>query len=490
MSVLLFGVSHRSAPVDVLERLAVSDHDRPKLVDELLNSRSISEAMLVSTCNRVEIYAVVDAFHPALETVGAVLGDHSGMTINEMTKHAYVRYSEAAVEHLFTVAAGLDSMVVGEQQILGQIRNAYLSADTNRSAGRVLHELAQQALRVGKRVHTETGIDRAGASVVSVALHRAASLLAAADDRSASPTPIESAVVIGAGAMGGLATAHLARDGVRELVVVNRTVRNAEHLAQNVAANHGISVRGVGFDDLPEVMATSDVVVTCTGSVGAVVGVGAVHSALAARRSSAPLVICDLGLPRNVDPAAARLPGVHIVDIEGLRGDSETKAAEDDATAARAIVAAELAGYLTVQRQAEVTPTVAALRQRAADVVEAEILRLETRLPDLDDPQRDEVAKTVRRVVDKLLHAPTVRVKQLASTPNGDHYAEALRELFELKPGAAEAVSAPESGLEESGHATLSGLEESGRATLSGLEESGRATLSGLEESGTPSAEQ
>ena len=126
MSVLLFGVSHRSAPVEVLERLAVSDHDRPKLVDDLLSSRSISEAMLVSTCNRVEIYAVVDAFHPALEAVGGVLGDHSGMTINEMTRHAYVRYSEAAVEHLFTVAAGLDSMVVGEQQILGQIRNAYL----------------------------------------------------------------------------------------------------------------------------------------------------------------------------------------------------------------------------------------------------------------------------------------------------------------------------------------------------------------------------
>ena len=438
----MFGVSHRSAPVEVLERLAVSDHDRPKLIDELLSSRAISEAMLVSTCNRVEIYAVVDAFHPALEAVGSVLGDHSGMTVNEMTRHAYVRYSEAAVEHLFTVAAGLDSLVVGEQQILGQIRNAYLSADANDSAGRVLHELAQQALRVGKRVHTETGIDRAGASVVSVALHRAKSLLT---DPATGAHRLRRAVVVGAGAMGGLATAQLAREGVTEMVVVNRTVDKADHLAGNIAANHGISVRGVGLDDLPEAMATADVVVTCTGAIGAVVGVGSVHSALAARTGdAAPLVICDLGLPRNVDPAAARLPGVHIVDIEGLRGDSETQAAENDTLAARSIVAAELADYLTHQRQAEVTPTVAALRQRAADVVEAEILRLETRLPDLEGAQRDEVAKTVRRVVDKLLHAPTVRVKQLASTPNGDHYAEALRELFELKPGAAEAVSAPD----------------------------------------------
>ncbi|GAA1479634.1 glutamyl-tRNA reductase [Gordonia sinesedis] len=447
MSVLLFGVSHRSAPVEVLERLAVSDHDRPKLVDDLLSSRAVSEAMLVSTCNRVEIYAVVDAFHPALEAVGAVVGEHSGLTVNDLTKHAYVRYSEAAAEHLFTVAAGLDSMVVGEQQILGQIRNAYLSADANQSTGRVLHELAQQALRVGKRVHTETGIDRAGASVVSVALHRAQTLRAGSSDTA---PPMRRAVVVGAGAMGGLATAQLARAGVDDLVVVNRTVENARHLAGNIRANHGIDVRGVGFDELPAAMADADVVVACTGSVGAVVGVGDVHSALAARAGGRPpLVICDLGLPRNVDPAAARLPGVHVVDIESLRGDSATRAAEDDTVAARAIVSAELADYLAAQRQAEVTPTVAALRQRAADVVEAEILRLETKLPELDDPQRDEVAKAVRRVVDKLLHAPTVRVKQLASTPNGDHYAEALRELFELKPGATESVSAPETGLSQ-----------------------------------------
>ncbi len=435
----MFGVSHRCPPVEVLERLTVSDHDRPKLVDELLSSRAISEAMLVSTCNRVEIYAVVDAFHPALEAVGAVLGDHSGMTVNEMTRHAYVRYSEAAVEHLFTVAAGLDSLVVGEQQILGQIRNAYLDADANKSAGRVLHELAQQALRVGKRVHTETGIDRAGASVVSVALHRAESLLTreGADG-------MRSAVVVGAGAMGGLATAQLAREGVKDLVVVNRTVANAEHLAGNVAANHGIAVRGVGLDDLPAAMATADVVVTCTGSVGSVVGVGEVHSALAARADSRPLVICDLGMPRDVDPAVAGLPDVVVVDMDRIQREPSARAAAADADAARAIVAAEVASYLAGQRMAEVTPTVTALRQRAADVVEAEMLRLDNRLPGLDAAHRDEVANTVRRVVDKLLHAPTVRVKQLASAPGGDSYAEALRELFELDQQAVDAVAAGE----------------------------------------------
>ncbi|MFZ2510694.1 MAG: glutamyl-tRNA reductase, partial [Gordonia sp. (in: high G+C Gram-positive bacteria)] len=151
MSILLFGVSHRSAPVPVLERLAVSEFERPKLVSSLMQSRVVNEAMLVSTCNRIEFYAVVDAFHPALEAVGEVLGEHSGMTVGEMSDHAYVHYSEAAVEHLFTVAAGLDSMVVGEQQILGQIRSAYADADAAKSAGSTLHGLAQQALRVGKR---------------------------------------------------------------------------------------------------------------------------------------------------------------------------------------------------------------------------------------------------------------------------------------------------------------------------------------------------
>ncbi|GGF22353.1 glutamyl-tRNA reductase [Williamsia phyllosphaerae] len=443
MSIFLFGVSHRSAPVSVLERLAISDDARPKLVDALLETPQISEVMIVSTCNRVEIYAVVDAFHPALEAVGAVIGEHSGMTVNQMTSHAYVRYSEAAVEHLFTVAAGLDSMVVGEQQILGQIRAAYASADENSSAGRVLHELAQQALRVGKRVHSETGIDRAGASVVSVALERAKTLLGSRGE----PGTIDSAVVLGAGAMGGLAAAHLARDGVTELRVVNRTTEKAEHLAANVAKNHGVRASAVPMSGLAGALADADVLVSCTGTVGSLVTVGEVHSALAARTQSTPLVICDLGLPRNVDPAAARLPGVHIVDIEGLRGDGATQAAAADTAAARDIVAGELADYLTHQRQAEVTPTVTALRQRAAEMVEAEIMRLETKLPGLDDPQRDEVAKAVRRVVDKLLHAPTVRVKQLASTPQGDHYAEALRELFELTPGAAESVSAPETGL-------------------------------------------
>ncbi|MGW5269488.1 glutamyl-tRNA reductase [Rhodococcus sp. NPDC003994] len=435
MSVLLLGISHRSAPVSVLERVAVGDTDRPKLTDRIMASSHVSEVMIVSTCNRVEVYAVVDAFHGALTDLGALLSEHSGMDLAELTKHAYVRYSEAAAEHLFAVAGGLDSMVVGEQQILGQIRAAYAASDAQQASGRTLHELAQQALRVGKKVHSETGIDKAGASVVSVALERASDVLGSLAGRRA--------VVLGAGAMGGLSVAHLVRGGIGAVTVANRTASRGARLAET-AAEAGVEAAAVTLDDLADAVADADVLVTCTGAVGAVVTIADVHRALA-RRDTAdrPLVVCDLGLPRDVEPAVAGLPGVTVLDMATLQHDPAAGAAASDERAARDIVARELAAYLSGQRLAEVTPTVTALRQRAAEVVEAELMRLDSRLPGLADPQRDEVARTVRRVVDKLLHAPTVRVKQLATTPGGDSYAEALRELFELSPSTVQAVASP-----------------------------------------------
>lgn len=272
--------------------------------------------------------------------------------------------------------------------------------------------------------------------MVSVALDRAGAVLG--------PLTGRTAVVVGAGAMGGLAVAHLSRAGIGRIVVVNRTMERAQRLAAT-AGTHGVEAEAMELSRLPEAMAAADVVITCTGAVGAVVNLADTHTALAARDRAheRPLVFCDLGLPRDVEHAVAGLPGVTVIDIETLQRDPAAGAAADDTVAARTIVADELAKYLAGQRMAEVTPTVAALRQRAAEVVEAELMRLDSRLPDLADPERDEVARTVRRVVDKLLHAPTVRVKQLASTPGGDSYAEALRELFELKPGAAQAVAAP-----------------------------------------------
>jgi glutamyl-tRNA reductase len=448
VSVLLFGVSHRSAPVSVLERLATDEPDQFKLVQQLLQSPLVTEVMMLSTCNRVEVYAVVDAFHGGLSAIGAVLAEHSGLTMGELTKHAYVRYSEAAVEHLFAVTSGLDSAVVGEQQVLGQVRRAYAAAEAHQTVGRVLHDLAQRALAVGKRVHSETSIDAAGASVVSVALDIAARRLAASGSAAGRLSGLDgrSAVVIGAGSMGALSAAHLVRAVVRHIHVVNRSLPRAQRLAQSIA-EQGVSAQARTLDDLPAALAGADLVISCTGAVRPVVSLADVHHALAASTRdelAAPLVLCDLGMPRDIDPAVAGLPGVAVVDMERVQREPSARAAAADAEAARLIVADEVAAYLAGQRMAEVTPTVTALRQRAADVVEAELLRLENRLPGLAADQRDEVARTVRRVVDKLLHAPTVRVKQLAGGPGGDAYAEALRELFELDPHAVDAVAGGE----------------------------------------------
>jgi glutamyl-tRNA reductase len=441
LSILLFGVSHRSAPVSVLEQLSLDESDQTKIVDRVLQSSLVTEAMVLSTCNRVEVYAVVDAFHAGLAVIGQVLSEHSGMSMGDLTKYAYVRYSEAAVEHLFAVASGLDSAVIGEQQVLGQVRRAYAAAEANRAVGRVLHELAQRALSVGKRVHSETAIDAAGASVVSVALGMA--------ERKLGRLPGKTALLIGAGAMGGLAAAQLTRAGIGHIHVLNRSSSRAHRLVRKIRES-GVEAEALTFDGLADALADADIVVSCTGAVTPVVSLADVHHALAgAHRSEAqeatqPLVICDLGMPRDVDPAVAGLPGVWVVDVDRVQHEPAAHAAATDVDAARGIVANEVAGYLAGQRMAEVTPTVTALRQRAADVVEAELLRLDNRLPGLESAEREEVARTVRRVVDKLLHAPTVRIKQLASAPGGDSYAEALRELFELDQTAVDAVAAGE----------------------------------------------
>ncbi|MGH3902780.1 MAG: glutamyl-tRNA reductase [Pseudonocardiaceae bacterium] len=440
MSLLVVGLSHRSAPVPMLERVVVPVAETGKILDELLERDNVTEVLLLSTCNRVEIYAVVQTFHGGLDDVTAVLARQSGTPLDELSGHLYVHYAAAGVEHLFSVACGLDSMVVGEPQILGQLRAAYAAAEQAGAVGSTLHELAQQALRVGKRVHAETGIDAEGASVVSEALTDAATALAAADG---SGLAGRRTLVLGTGSMGGLAAAQLRRAGAAEIVLANRTQAGAQRLAALCAAE-GTPARAVSLDDVRAELATADLVVCCTGAVDAVLGVEQVADA----RRGAPLVVCDLGLPRDVEAAVGDLPGVTLLDLTTLqrrleRGDGLAGAAVTSATErAQRIVAEEVRGYLVTQRTAEVTPTVTALRTRAAEVVDAELLRLDGRLPGLDAAVRDELARTVRRVVDKLLHAPTVRVKQLAEVGGGQAYADALRELFELDPQAAAAVTA------------------------------------------------
>lgn len=422
MSVLVVGLSHQTAPVSLLERVAVPADELPKALDELYRAETISEVLLLSTCNRIEVYADVARFHPAVAEITGVLARRAGLPVSDLADHLYVHFAEAAAEHVFTVVSGLDSMVIGESQILGQVRTAYALGTEAGSVGTVLHDLAQHALRIGKRVHTETGIDRAGASVVSVALDHATDALGTLDDKRV--------VIVGAGSMGALTAATLTRRAQSlDVVVANRTIDRAERLAESLGA------RAVGLAELPSVLVGADLLICSTGATGLVVDNDTVANV------AAPLLILDLAMPHDVAPSVAALPGVTYVDLDVLRN-AGAAVSDEEVHAARAVVSAELAGYLSEQQQLAVAPTVTALRARANQVVETELARLSARLPQADDQTRREVADAVRRAVEKVLHAPTVRVKELAGTPGGDQYATALRELFDLDPAAPESVTA------------------------------------------------
>ncbi|MGC5009430.1 glutamyl-tRNA reductase [Streptosporangium sp. DT93] len=443
MSVLVVGLSHRTAPVALLERVSVSGDALVKLLQDVQRDAHVAEVMVVSTCNRVEVYAEVDRFHAAVTSISRMLGVHSGVPVEQLASHLYVHYEDRAVEHLFSVGAGLDSMVVGEGQILGQVRAALRLAQQEGTLGPTLNELVQQSLRVGKRSHTETGIDRAGASLVGVGLTLA--------ERVLGPLPGRRALVVGAGSMSALSAATLQRAGVTDIVVVNRTHERALRLAQTVGG------RAAAFGDLAAELAGADLVISCTGATDVVVTADMV--------TAREMFLLDLALPHDIDPAVRRLPGVTLVDLETMQ-EGEAESADDgraEAIAAvRAIVTEEVGAYLSAERAARVTPTVIALRSKAARVVEAELGRLVARVPELDGRARDEVTQTVRRVVDKLLHEPTVRVKQLAESPAGDHYAEALRELFNLDPKVPEAVRRIETTAAEPGRNTEPSKKEAG----------------------------
>ncbi|MFE7809343.1 glutamyl-tRNA reductase [Streptomyces sp. NPDC057430] len=436
MSLLVVGLSHRSAPVSVLERASLAADTQAKLLQDTLAAEPAAEGAVLATCNRIELYADVDKFHAGVAELSTLLAQHSGVGLEELTPYLYVHYEDRAVHHLFSVACGLDSMVVGEGQILGQIKDALALGQDLHTAGRLLNDLFQQALRVGKRAHSETGIDRAGQSLVTFGLEQLAEG-ADVDGWAAG----KRALVIGAGSMSSLAAATLARSGVAEIVIANRTAPRAERLVQILTepGSTGVAARAVEMVAVGDELTRADIVVSCTGATGLVLTGEAVETAMAGR--TAPLALLDLAMPRDIDAAVHRTPGVRLVDIESLAEASADAPMAADVDQVRSIVSDEVAAFGAAQRAAHITPTVVALRTMAADVVAGEVARLEGRLPGLDDKQRAEITQTVRRVVDKLLHAPTVRVKQLASEPGGAGYADALRTLFDLDPETVASVS-------------------------------------------------
>ncbi len=423
MSILVVSVSHLTTSVAHLAELALDAPTAAKLADQLLTSEHIDEAVVLATCNRTEIYASVSRFHGALADATEALADLAGLGVSTLQPRCAVYFDEGAVAHTFAVAAGLNSVVVGESQILGQVKQALTNAQAQGAVGTVLNALFQQALRVATGVLAGRGSARAGGSLAT----GASAVLASGGG----PRAGQRVLVVGAGAMAGLAARTAAAAGAT-LTLVNRTLARAQLLADSVGG------RAVPLAELGRALTTADVLVTCTGA--------RTLTLTAADLAGTPVRgVVDLALPADVSPdVAMALPGITLVNLDRLVIEQPDQAAAPEVEAARALVQAEVTEFLGLRRAAQVAPTVVALRSMASDVVAAELHRLEGRTPGLDPREREEVRRSVRRIVEKLLHAPTVRVQELATDPEGPDYAAALRELFALDPQAVAAVLSPE----------------------------------------------
>ena len=429
MPVFVVGANFRSAPLELLERLAIDAERRPKALAGLLDLEHVHEAVVVSTCNRVEVYTAISRFHGAAGDVRRFLADFSGLALEEFAGHLYDWYDERAVRHLFGVAAGVDSMVVGEAQILGQVREAFAAAQAGRTVGPVLSALFTTAIKVGRRARNQTGIGAGQRSTVSVGLRVASGQLGDLAGRRV--------LLVGAGGLARLAGRAVREAGAGELVVANRTPATGAALARELGG------RAVPLEGVAGELAAADLVIAATAGTTPTVTAAAVAAAMDGRAGPQgerrPLVVLDLGVPRDVEPEVRELPGVVLADLDALRAVLETdEGPRREVERVRALIAEETAGFMGGQREARLTPTIRALRARAEQVRQRELAKAATRLAGLDDRQRAAVEAVTRGLVNKLLHDPMVRGKALAARPDGDLYVAALRQLYHLDPEPAD----------------------------------------------------
>lgn len=441
MSVVVVGLEHRQAPLDLLERVALGEHDVAKVLGTLRDRANIQEAVILSTCLRTEVYAVVDRFHDAVHEIQELFAERAGLGVGEVEPYCVVRFDDDVATHLFSVASGLESAVPGEGEVLGQVRRALERAQGEQAVGPVLAELFRHAVRTGKRVRTDTAISRGTTSFA----HAAVELAEGRRDGGLAGTRV---VVVGAGTMGaGVFEALRSLPDDRRpaaVVLVNRSVERADALVRG-ASGDVIAVRAVGMTGLAHELAQADVVVAAVEVANTrrhehSVDPSPAHFltptdlAPGGTRADRPLLVVDLGMPRNVDPASAGAPGVTLLDMDHLTS-AVTRAMEDrrgEAEQAAAIVAEEVARHRTAARARGAAPVVASLRSRLEAVRLAELERRRGRFAGLSDADWEQVDEVTRAVLAKLVHQPTVVLKDTAGSPRGDRLVEALRALFDL----------------------------------------------------------
>jgi glutamyl-tRNA reductase len=424
VSVVVIGLQHTQAPLPLLEAAAVSDADLHKMLSELDHRRNVEEAVVLSTCLRTEVYAVVDRFHDAVAEIYEVLSELSDRSVEELSAHAIVRFDDDVTSHLFSVTSGLESVVTGETEVVGQVRRAFERAQEESTAGPVLSALFRHALQTGKRVRTETAISKGTTSFAYAAV-----TVARGEDQAG----LRGArvVVVGAGEMGlGVcrALSDIApADAPQRVVVVNRSVARAQDLVRQ-AATGPFDMRAATLEGVAGELAEADVVLT------AVAAESHVLSAADFAGVTGPLLVVDLGVPRNVDAGVADLDGITLLDMDTLSV-SVARALGDrqeESVAARAIVATEVDRYRSASRQRGAAPIIASLRSRLETLRVAELERHRAQLADLSEEEWDHVDAATRAALAKMLHEPTMLLKETAGTPRGERLVEALRILFDL----------------------------------------------------------
>lgn len=419
MSIVAIGCNHRSTPLDALERMTVADDDMAKALADLAGAEHLSEVVVLSTCNRIEVYAFAEKFHGGYQDVREFLARHAGLAPEAVADHIYAHHDAEAVRHLFSVAAGLDSAVIGEHEILGQVRDSWERARDEGVVGTMLGPLFRHAIETGKRARNETAIARGIASVSAAAV-------ALAEDR-AGGLDGRSVLVLGAGEMAEGTVKSLIRAGAANVYVANRTWEKALELADACAGT------AVALDQLAHTLAQVDLLVTTTGAQDLILQAADVDSVVASR-AGREMVIVDVAVPRDVDPTAGEIPGITLLDMDDIGAfvDEGISGRTREIVGVESIVDDEVARYQAIMSAREVAPLIGSLRGRAEDLRTLELERHSAKLADLDPAQREAVEALSRGLVNKLLHEPTVRLKDAAGHARGDRLADAIRDLFDL----------------------------------------------------------
>ncbi|MGZ6545537.1 MAG: glutamyl-tRNA reductase [Actinomycetota bacterium] len=423
MPILTLGISFRRAPIELLERLSFADDELVKAYRHALDVDAVDEAVILSTCNRVEITANVPSYHAGFLALKRVLTETRGVAPEELAEPLYSHWEQDAADHLFAVAAGLDSMVIGETQIHAQVREALRTAESEGATGPALRSLFHAAARAGRRARAETSLGTAPDAFVALGADLAVEELGELRGRHV--------VVVGAGRMAGLAVQHLHGRGVGSVRVLNRSLEHARVLAERTGDDFA------GLDHLPAAVADADLVVSATGAAAAVIDAAAIGPALERTRTAA-LVLLDLAVPRDVDPGVEALDGVRLIDIRAIR---ERLMARGDATAddiarAHEIVAEEVRRWVVRRRSDALAPLIRAVQARGEEAVRSELARYAGRLSDLTPREREAVEAVARGVAAKLLHDPIVELKERSEPGADDLHAKLLIELLRLDPDA------------------------------------------------------